>query len=381
MVEATTDLTKFELADDYPPDVTLAQLGFQERFMFSRQEDNSFFFMFGVAHMGLCKRLGRTTACVQALNALEKYGKKRPNAQEAIGGILKICRSFGSEEAKNPFNDFTLLPILRKYQVVCKSALAAETVWTEELLVDTVSQLFQVQVLLLVHTGEGLEATAGLLDASCPVVHLEKVNEMYSAIIPNSTEEHLHLAEAQILRRSFQNILKPRQLRVPSGRNSPRATTPVEGQKRSATLEPVSLASRANTKMMPLSETETDTFQQKLEFMGEKERNLRTLVEIQNSLLRSLLPVIETTQTALLSAGFSQTLQSASQLSSYLEVDSSVFTDMLSTLRKSTTAAIPLHSPEACSQHTSALVTLRCGHLLCKAHALELEGHCPFGCF
>ena len=380
MVEATTDLTKFELTDDYPPDVTLAQLGFQERFMFSRQEDNSFFFMFGVAHLGLYKRLGRAKACLQALDALETYGKKHPNVKEAVGGVVKICKSFGGEESKNPFNDFSLIPILKKYQAVCKSALAAE-LWTDELLVDTVSQLFQVQVLLLVHTSEGLEGIAGLLDAACPVVHIEKVSEMYSVIVPNSTEEHLHLAEACILRRSFQSILKTRLPRVPSGRNLLRAPTLVEGQKRSLTPQPNSLASKANTIMMPLSETENDTFKQKLEYMTEKERNLRSLVEIQNSLLRSLLPVVETTQAALLSAGFSQTLQSASQLASYLEVDSSVFTDMLSALRKSPSEVAALHSPEVCAQHTTALVNLRCGHLLCKVHALELGSHCPFGCF
>jgi hypothetical protein len=382
MVEATTDLIHFDLSDDYPPDLTLAQLGFQERFMFARQEENSFFSMFGVAHMGIYKRLGRSTAGAPALAELENYGKKHSNMKEAVAAILRICRSFNTENPKNPFDDFTLIPTLKKYQAVCKSALGAETIWTDELLVDTVSQLFQVQTLLFIHTDDGLAGTAGLLDASFPVVHIEKVNEMYSVIIPNSTEEHLHFAEARTLHRSFQNILKSRLPRVPSGRKiALGGTDQAEKQKRSLTPDPVSFAGRANVTMKPLSETETDTFKQKMEYMTEKERNLRSLVEIQSSLLRALLPVVETAEAALLSAGFAQTLQSAGQLSSYLDVDPSVFTDMLSALRKAPNAGITVHSPEYCARYTTALVGLRCGHMLCKEHIMELDNHCPFGCF
>lgn len=380
MVEATTDLAQFDLSDDYPPDLILTQLGFQQRFMFARQEENSFFSMFGVAHMGIYKQFGRSTAGAPALSELENYGKKHTNVKEAIAGILRICRGFSTDNPKNPFDDFTLIPVLKKYQAVCKSALGAETIWTEELLVDTISQLFQVQILLFVHTDDGLIGTAGLLTAAFPVVHLEKVNEMYSVVVPNRSEEHLHFAEARTLQRSFQNILKSRLPRVPSNRKLALGGTN-QAEKRSLTPDPVSYAGRANVIMKPLSETETDTFKQKMEYMTEKERNLRSLVEIQSSLLRALLPVVETAEAALLSAGFSQTLQSAGQLSSYLDIDSSVFTDMLSALSKAPNAGIPVHSPEHCAKYTTALVGLRCGHMLCKEHVKELENHCPFGCF
>ena len=373
MVEATTDLERFELSDDYAPDVALGQLGFQERFMFARQEDNSFFTMFGIAHLGICKRLGQSQPCLQSLKGLESYSKKHQNAKEAISGILRVCKGFGTEDSKDPFNDFALIPLLKKYQALGKSAVGVEQVWTEELLVSGISQLFQVQVVLLVHKENGLEAVTGLLDTLAPVVTLEKVSEMYSTLIPKATEEHLHLSEARVLRRTFQQILiKPR---VPSNRS----LTQISGQEKKRSLTP-KISTKNSVHMTSLVEVESDTFKQKLEFLNEKERNLRSLVEIQNSLLRSLLPVLETSQSSLLSAGFSQTLQSASQLSSYLEVDSSVYSDMLTVLQNSPSVETAEHSPEQCAKYTFSLVALRCGHLLCKKHAVELASHCPFGC-